>query len=352
MSPAVRHTISIAQVERLLQGARAGGHDTNAILRRAGIPSVLLSSPLARVSEAQCAALIRVLMRVMRDEFWGLCERPVRLGTFSEASRAMVERTTLGDALRAGLRYYHLLLDDFVGRLRVESGVAHVDLVERAPWNNRQGYAQSTFLFWGSSMLSWLAACKVPLLEVRLRNERTAFNAATPWLFESDVLFGQARAGLSFDARLLALPVLQNPQTLKRFLQCAPSGLLVKYRDHASATERTRRLLRRHMTTRMLTQDDVAGMLAMTTQTLRRRLQDEGQGFQNIKDELRRDLSIEYLGQPELTLNEIAERVGFSESSTFHRAFKGWTGVAPGEYRQQCRSTAGTDASPPPALPA
>jgi len=78
----------------------------------------------------------------------------------------------------------------------------------------------------------------------------------------------------------------------------------------------------------------VSQSLAMTPQTLRRRLRDEGQGYQTIKDDLRRDVAIEYLGQPELTLLDIANRLGFSEASTFHRAFKGWTGLAPGAYRQ------------------
>jgi AraC-like DNA-binding protein len=75
-------------------------------------------------------------------------------------------------------------------------------------------------------------------------------------------------------------------------------------------------------------------MMAMTPQTLRRRLREEGHGFQALKDALRRDTAIACLTQPELTLIDIANRVGFSEASTFCRAFKKWTGVAPGEYRQ------------------
>ena len=79
----------------------------------------------------------------------------------------------------------------------------------------------------------------------------------------------------------------------------------------------------------------VSATLALTPQTLRRRLRDEGHGFQEIKDELRRDAAIALLAQPELTLLDIAMRVGFSDASTFHRAFKAWTGLAPGAYRQE-----------------
>ena len=87
----------------------------------------------------------------------------------------------------------------------------------------------------------------------------------------------------------------------------------------------------------------ISDMLATTPQTLRRRLQREGQGYQMIKDALRRDVAVEYLTQSDLTLLEVATRVGFSEASTFHRAFKGWTGLTPGAYRQAHNAPAQDD---------
>jgi AraC-like DNA-binding protein len=45
-------------------------------------------------------------------------------------------------------------------------------------------------------------------------------------------------------------------------------------------------------------------------------------------------VAVEFLTQSDLPLLEVAARVGFSEASTFHRAFKGWTGLTPGAYRQ------------------
>jgi len=98
-------------------------------------------------------------------------------------------------------------------------------------------------------------------------------------------------------------------------------------------SERIRRLLRRRLDGELPSLEDVGALMAMTPQTLRRRLRDEGHGYQELKDALRRDVAIELLAQPELTLIDIANRVGFSEASTFHRAFKKWCGVAPGEYR-------------------
>jgi len=53
-----------------------------------------------------------------------------------------------------------------------------------------------------------------------------------------------------------------------------------------------------------------------------------------IKNRLRRDTALHFLGKRGLSIEEIAHRAGFSESSAFIRAFKGWTGKPPSEVRQ------------------
>ena len=62
-------------------------------------------------------------------------------------------------------------------------------------------------------------------------------------------------------------------------------------------------------------------------------MDDEGESYRKILDDLRRDLAIELLSDSGKNLAEIADTLGFSETSAFHRAFKKWTGTRPGEYR-------------------
>jgi AraC-like DNA-binding protein len=79
----------------------------------------------------------------------------------------------------------------------------------------------------------------------------------------------------------------------------------------------------------------MAAILQLSVATLRRRLLDDNTSFQRVKDEVRRDVSIEYLVNTNLPLEELAVRTGFVEVSAFHRAFKRWTGCAPGDYRKR-----------------
>lgn len=327
-------TIAILQVQQILQGVREQGLDLQPILRRAGIAPALLESPLSRVTQAQYAALIRVLRRVTRDELWGMCSRPLKPGAFSQACSLLIHCRTLEEALRAGAQFYHLLLDDFVPRLVVDKDKASLRLVAHPDKAQQPGYAELAFCFLSYGLISWLVARRIPVRELMYRPKDRGRSTDAERIFLAPVVYAYPWVGYSFDARWLDLPVVQTAQSLQEFLQQAPSSLLVKYRDQTSLSERIRRLLRRHLAEEMPSLESVSQSLALTPQTLRRRLREEGQGFQSIKDNLRRDAAIEYLAQPGLTLIDIAGRLGFSEASTFHRAFKGWTGQAPGVYRQ------------------
>jgi AraC-like DNA-binding protein len=334
MAANTHHTVAIAQVTQIVQGALQRGLDVNALLLRAGISPSLLDSPLSRVTQGQYAALMLVLRRVTRDELWGLCRRPLKLGSFVQSCRMLVHCRTLGEALTQGFQFYHLMLDDFVPRMHISQGVVSVRLTPRVEHTPQLAYAKRTFAFFSYGLACWLVARRIPLLDVIYPEADAQYTSDAGRLFQAPLRFERDSMGFRFDASWLDLPVVQTPQSLAEFLRQAPASLIIKYRDQTSLTERIRRLLRRSLAQELPSLDDVGHALAMTPQTLRRRLRDEGQGYQSIKDDLRRDVAIEYLSQPDLTLLDIANRLGFSEASTFHRAFKAWTGVSPGAYRQ------------------
>jgi AraC-like DNA-binding protein len=80
---------------------------------------------------------------------------------------------------------------------------------------------------------------------------------------------------------------------------------------------------------------DVARALHFSVRTLSRRLDAEGATFQSIKDELRRDVAIQRLTKTDMPIAVIGAEVGFDDPTTFHRAFRKWTGSTPGAYRSR-----------------
>ncbi len=81
--------------------------------------------------------------------------------------------------------------------------------------------------------------------------------------------------------------------------------------------------------------DEIAALMNMSVATLKRRLKAEGVSYQQLKDEQRMRLAQQLLEQGKLTVDQIADRLGYSDASNFSKAFKNWTGVAPRQFRQQ-----------------
>jgi len=83
-----------------------------------------------------------------------------------------------------------------------------------------------------------------------------------------------------------------------------------------------------------ISDDSVAEALHMSVRTLHRKLTEENSNFRTLLVEMRRNLAEMYILDNSLTLTEISLLLGFSEPSSFSRAFKSWTGNAPSEARQ------------------
>jgi AraC-like DNA-binding protein len=79
----------------------------------------------------------------------------------------------------------------------------------------------------------------------------------------------------------------------------------------------------------------VAHALHMSARTLQRRLEDEGTAFSQIVDGVRQEVARRSLRDQSLTLGEIGYRLGFADLATFSRAFKRWTGMPPGMWRDR-----------------
>ena len=79
--------------------------------------------------------------------------------------------------------------------------------------------------------------------------------------------------------------------------------------------------------------DEVARRLNMSSRTLRRRLTDKDASYQQILQDVRSQIAIAYLRDTHMTVEDIAGRVGFTDSANFRHAFKRWTGQPPSHFR-------------------
>ena len=152
-------------------------------------------------------------------------------------------------------------------------------------------------------------------------------------MFSQNLQFERPRTRLIFAADCLDLPLRRTPEELQRFLAEAPANILVKYRDPTSLALRIRDDLRQLPASQWPDAETLAQQLCLSASTLRRRLAEQGQTYQALKDSVRRELAIGWLADAQVSYVEIAERLGFADTSSFYKAFRKWSGCNPGHYR-------------------
>ncbi len=327
-------TIAICFVAAALQSVR--GRDLNAdeLLANVGLSSSLLQVPQARVSAKHYGALWRSIAVALDDEFFGQDSRRMKAGSFAMLCHAVLGCKTLGHALDRSLRFYALILDDIRGTVERHAKEASIVLHERAAGASGRVFAHELLLMLLYGVSCWLVGRRIPILRTEFAYPEPAHSAEYRLMYCADLRFNRPKTLIAFDASYLDLPVVQNERTAKEFLRTAPENILLKYKNGSSLTARVRRRLRQCLPGAVPDFERLADELGMTPATMRRRLHEEGESYQSIKDQLRRDLAISYLSHSSRSVMDIALELGFSERSAFHRAFRKWTGAAPGEFRR------------------
>ena len=331
-----RGSISIHFVHDALAGARRQGVDTAPLLAAAGIPPERLEATRARVSPRQYATLWRALADLMDDEFFGLDSHPMRRGSFRLMCHSVLTSRNLEQAMRRAMQVFAMVLDDTRPELVRFEDCAAVVLHDRHPAVPL--FAHGTLLMILQGLACWLTDRRIALIGADLAQPEPIHGEEYRVLFGRETRFGRGRTVLRFDATALALAVVRRPADLRDFLQAAPANFLVRYRNPDSLAARIRHSLRRREPADWPDFDTLAKQFNASASTLRRRLDEEGQSYQGIKDALRRDMAIELLGQGDASVLEVAQRIGFAEASAFHRAFRKWTGASPASYRERAEA--------------
>lgn len=326
-------SISVYFARAVLKNAVAQGLDPISLLRKHRIsPRVMLESN-ARISIERFADLQVGTMQAMDDETLGYGTRPLPVGCWAMMCHAVIGSETLGQALSRYCRFYQLFESGVNPVLEEDGELARIFLLtgdDAVP----KSYLHELLLFNTHRFASWLVQEHLPIQIVQLESASLAPPLDYRHMFLGNPMeFEQPRSQMIMSRAVLEKRIAQNETSLRHFLR--HPALIMLTQDYAinSWTSRVRNLVRRQL--RDIPElNDVATTLEVHPQTLRRRLAGEGTTFKDIKNQVRRDTALHFLGKQGLSIEEISYRAGFSESSAFIRAFKVWTGVTPYTYRK------------------
>jgi AraC-like DNA-binding protein len=181
---------------------------------------------------------------------------------------------------------------------------------------------------------SWYIGEPIRLKETHFTFSTPQHRAELEIMFPADLQFNSSANRLIFDAQYLDKPLVRSAQELATFVQNAPADVMtIPGSDTTLEAQIERIISQRHPVNLVFVPiHQMAAELGISSQTLHRRLKDSATSYQKIKDNLRREVAIQKLVNERLSVETVAEIVGFTESRSFTRAFKHWTGLTPREY--------------------
>jgi AraC-like DNA-binding protein len=301
------------------------------VLAACGIAPQVLASPGARVPAAAFAALWLAVADELDDEFFGLDARRMKVGSFALLCRALLSHASVGGALREAQRGFNLLLDDVRVELHEDAARMRVELNNRIEPVALRRFADETLLVMLHGLLCWVAGRRVVLRACAFAWPRPVHASEYRRMFGAHLSFGAPATSIEFDASVLSARCAPTAASLREFLRDAPQSVFLKQVSEPVWSERVRRRLRRGAD--WPGADAVAAEWGVSVVTLRRKLATEGTSWQRVVNELRHDLALRLLRDRTRSIEQVAATLGYGDARSLHRAFRKWTGAAPGAYR-------------------
>ncbi|HLL55796.1 MAG TPA: AraC family transcriptional regulator [Myxococcaceae bacterium] len=328
--------VSMGVVRLVVTGAMLRGADVPELLAAAGLSPDALADADAYLPTSAMCRLFAAAERLTGDDSLGLhlAELVLEVPASDTLGYACRSSPTLGEALRRLTRYHRLIHGAADFRLEANEDTAR--LVHRRPpgavtpsRHAVEGILASIFL-----RVRKHTGPALTLRHVGFAHARPADTSEHDRLFAAPVLFDQPFDSLVFDRALLDLP---NPhadealaRVLDRFLEqtgvCATTPL--RFADQV------RQRIAEQLKGQCPPVEAIAARMHMSPRTLQRRLRDEGTTYLELLNDVRRELALRHVQEGRESISEIAFLLGFSEVSTFHRAFKRWCGRTPAEVRR------------------
>jgi AraC-like DNA-binding protein len=331
-------TVASHYVKALLRPLKRMHIDYQLHLREAGISEAVLADERARIPYKSYVKLMRKAWRVLGDENLHLAATPLKLGAFRYTGMLMLHTPTLRHALELGMEFYMYINTSYQITLTEEASEAVIAVSLKDPLLDEDHLFAEFILSGWHRFAGWLIDQNIVLKHAGFDFPSPSHEAEYQYIFPCPREFNQSNLSIRFSAHYLGQPVVQNNETFAEYIRQTPAGILIDPVGDDSYSTKIRRQLDACTDCKFPSFDQVAETLHMTPKTLRQKLKNEGIIYQKIKDVMRRDAAIHYLTLYRMPVADIALKVGFTETGAFIRAFKSWTGITPGAYRNQGES--------------
>jgi AraC-like DNA-binding protein len=314
--------------------ARQSGIDLKSLVKKSGLAEGQIKDRGARLHVQQQIKFLNLMALASQDDLLGfhLAQssdlRQLGLLYYVASSSA-----TLGDALQRMERYVSIVNEGLA--LRCIEGQRIKIIFDYVSVPRHSDRHQIEFCMTAALRLCrLLTGRRLAPTRVRLSHRSRKQDSELSAYFGRNIEFGARRDELIFHGAVKKAAVISADPYLNELMvancEAAIAGRPTRRRPLRSAVENAIAPLLPHGNARA---SEIAKQLGMSQRTLSRRLSIEGITFSRILEQLRADLSRQYLADQALSISRIAWLLGYQEVGAFTNAFKRWTGKTPRQAR-------------------
>lgn len=327
-------TMSVTKISAFLNGLEAYGINKEEALKLACIDPSILKSPDNRLTSDEVNRIIQEAVRLTNNENIGLCHGELLSKGFSNIlGYILMNCRTLGEAAEKYCKYEKIVDETSITNIKIEGSFAVLSntTIDNVLASNRQF---SDFKISGIfSYINLLIGKRIVLNEVYFTHRKPKDISEYQRIFKCPVSFEETTNALVFDCRLLNLPIIEPNTDLLLLFEKKAQETLKAFENNETYTKKVTSIILKEMKGDIPSIDTVAKRLAMSVRNLQIYLKREGTSYTRLVNEIRKDMAVNYLKDKNVSIGEVAYILGFSETSTFYRAFKKWTSFTPSEFR-------------------
>ena len=330
-------TITSHYARAALYGAKQQGKNLTQLLSQAGISERLIQAEEGRIHAEQMTQLIKAIWDGLADEFMGFTPTPCKQGAFAMMCKLTSHCNTLDALFAQGIEFYQLINDDIQMHYLATGDKREFIVSMTHPSYDPEHFFQEFWLVIWHRYASWIIGQKIKLQAAYFSYPKPKHADEFKYQFACPCHFSAKETKLVFSQHYASLPPVRTQRELAHFLKRSPADLMTIPGDDSSLSRDIKALL---LNLSNQQQDlpelkKLAKHFHMSPQSLGRKLREEGTSYQKLKDIIRCDIAIEKLAVQKMTVNKVAEILGFAEARSFTRAFKQWTGLPPSAYQEK-----------------
>jgi AraC-like DNA-binding protein len=332
-SAALQHTVLSTFILPVAQALRLGGIDALEVIESVGIDPAKVVNPEWRIPDVTFNTLLGRCVELTGDEAFGLrAAEQLRPQVLHGLGLAWLASDTVYDGLVRMVRFGKLMTTNVDMKLEEEGDLIHVHLGRSAHMDSFSPAGRD----YGVGLV--VRMCRLTVGEflapvfIRLDRPRPQQPDTWEYLLSSRVEFDAGSTCISWSRSDIMEPLVTGDPALARVNDEQTQTYLDSFLAQSTSREVVNKIVEK-LPDGPPNQQQIAEAMHVSNRTLQRKLKDEGTSFMDLLQDTRLQLARKYLRQPSRSVVETSYLLGFSEPSTFSRAFKRWTGMAPADFR-------------------